>query len=495
MSSAGGWTERVARAYAPDEARALVDEASRAFARYLEACQGREAPVMPPGTPAAFYEAASALLDGPKGSAPGAPGFAQLAEVFLHGCHRIHSPRDMGHQVAPALPAAGAFDALASLTNQGLAVAEMGPFAAAAERVLIDRLAARIGWTGGYGGVVTGGGTLANLTAVLAARNARYRSAFRSGVPAGVRPAVLTSGDTHYSVARAGGILGIGTDQVLKVPVDARRKMTGQAVAAALRAATEDGNDVFCIVASAPSTATGTFDEIVEIARVARENRIWLHVDAAHGGGLLLSPRLAGRLAGIAAADSVTWDAHKMMHVPSLSTFLLYRDGAQSFLPFEQEAPYLFDAAPDDERLLNGGLRTVECTKRALSLAVWGVWALYGEELFRDVVERTVDTTRAWYERLRAMPDFVPLHEPEANILCFRHVPTGAEAAGVDVSELQRALREALIAEGRFYITLTRFADGYALRTSIMNPLTGAGDLEELLEALRRLARVCYRKG
>lgn len=491
------WSDRFAPKLGSDLAANVGDQ----IARYLGECLAEDAATLPSKSPQALYELAAAMLasSGDANDAAEPMGrFGAAARLFLDHCHRVHSPKDMGHQVSPSLPVAAAFDALASFTNQGLAVAEMGPFAAATERVLIDRLAAKIGWGGcaerRYGGIVTGGGTIANLTAILAARNARYRTGFSEGMTGAsataLRPALITSADSHYSIARAAGILGIGTDNVLKAPIDARRRVNAAAVERTLARAQDEGLDVFCIVASACTTATGSFDDIAGIADVARRYGIWLHVDGAHGASMLFSPRHAGKLRGIDQADSITWDAHKMMHVPSLATFLLYRDAARSFLPFEQEAPYLFRTGEgeEDAAYIDAGLRTLECTKRGLALGAWGLWAVYGEGIFREIVETTVATTRAFYETLLAAPDFAPVHEPECNILCFRHIPPALTSAAPErVSALQAQLRQALMRDGEFYLSLTKIDGVYALRTSVMNPLTTPLHHAALLAKLRRL--------
>src|SRR5581483_7611318 len=147
----------------------------------------------------------------------------------------------------------------------------------------------------------------------------------------------------HYSVARAAGIAGLGSDAVIKVKLDSRRRMDPSGLRDACDVATKQGFEPFCVVSSSCSTAIGSFDPIDELVPFARQRGLWLHVDAAHGGGLLLSRKHRHLLRGIEQADSVTWDAHKMMFLPALSTFLFYREAKNSYKPFEQDAPYLFD--------------------------------------------------------------------------------------------------------------------------------------------------------
>ena len=145
-------------------------------------------------------------------------------------------------------------------------------------------------------------------------------------------------------------------------------------------------------------------------------------------------PRRRGRaerparhlVAGLERADSVVWDAHKMLFVPGLCAFVFYRDKSHRFEAFRQDAPYLFDPAAPGLAEYDSGMKTVECTKRAAAFGLWGVWSLFGRQLFADMVDVTFALGRTFYEKLLAADDFVPLHEPQCNIVVFRHVPGGA---------------------------------------------------------------------
>ena len=169
----------------------------------------------------------------------------------------------MGHQVPPVAPAAAAIEGLIGLLNQGLAVAEMSPFASAAERVVAEKLCAKIGWNPETStGIATSGGTLANMTAILAARNRAWPEFWRKGCPNGVKPTIITSREAHYSISRSAGVLGLGTDNVCAAELDCHRRMTGESIERALNQAKNAGKTVFCVIASAPSTPIGAIDEV-----------------------------------------------------------------------------------------------------------------------------------------------------------------------------------------------------------------------------------------
>ena len=467
-------------AYDPSAFREKGNQLVTALAAWLEQCRESGALPAQSQSPAEREATMNAALGGGR-------EFQELLDLALGGARRLHSPRYMGHQVPPPVPAAGLFDAVASITNQGGALYEMSPSFTSAERALVRRLLSRVGWAKGEG-IATHGGSIANLTALLAARNRAYPGSWEGGTPRDKRPAILVGETAHYSVARAAGVMGLGADAVVKVPVDRHFRVCGEAARQAFDEARARGLDPFCLVASACSTAVGAFDSLEELAALAREKELWLHVDGAHGASVLFSRAHRDRLRGAELADSLAWDAHKMLFVPSLCTFLLYRDASASFLPFQQDAPYLFGESDWEERCRDAAHRTLECTRHAISASLWGTWSLYGDELFEALVDTTFAKAREFHNLIRSRDDFEALHDPEANIVCFRHLPPalrGASAAAI--SEHQTRLRRAAIEKGPFYLTVARVGAGMALRVVVMNPFTERRHFDELLETLSKL--------
>jgi L-2,4-diaminobutyrate decarboxylase len=204
----------------------------------------------------------------------------------------------------------------------------------------------------------------------------------------------------------------------------------------------------------------------------------------------LLSPRHRHLLAGLDRADSLIWDAHKMLFVPALCAFVFYRNKAHKFETFRQHAPYLFDPSAPGLAEYDSGLRTVECTKRAAAFGLWGLWSLFGPQLFADLVDVTFARGHELYEKLAAAPDFEPLHEPQCNIVVFRHVPAALRDAPPErLGRFQLEVRRRLIESGEFYIVSTNLDGVGALRVTVINPLTHTEHLDQLLEALRATGR------
>jgi L-2,4-diaminobutyrate decarboxylase len=252
---------------------------------------------------------------------------------------------------------------------------------------------------------------------------------------------------------------------------------------------------IVAVAACACATPVGAFDPLEDIADVCQRHDVWMHVDAAHGGAACFSRRHRGLLAGIERSDSLIWDAHKMLFVPGLCAFVFYRDRAHRFEAFRQDAPYLFDPSAPGLAEYDSGMRTVECTKRAAAFGLWGTWSLFGPKLFEDLVDVTFDLGQKLYGKICDAPDFVAVHEPQCNIVVFRHVPAAlVDASPERLGQFQMNLRRALIESGEFYIVSTNLDGVGALRVTIINPLTDDSHLEQLLDSLREKGRQLLEK-
>lgn len=492
--------QRIAAAYDPDLLAGAGHRLADLLAADIARAQDSEGCVLPWVEPPEAIREARAILDGAAGGAslPGDPAgasdrFADLVQTMLDRGLSIHDPRYIGHQVPAPVPIAGLFDAVGSVTNQSMAIYEIGPWATAVELAMVQELGETLGWApGSFSGSITHGGSLANLTGLLAARNVTLGAAWDHGLAGDERaPVLIAHADAHYSVARAAGILGLGSRQTVRVGTDARGRMDPQRLDDELVRLRSDNRAVVAVVACACATPTGAFDPLEDIAAVCRRHGVWLHVDAAHGGAALLSDRHRHLLAGIEHADSVVWDAHKMLFVPSLCAFILFREKGQAFDAFRQDAPYLFDPVAPGLAEFDSGVRSLECTKRAAAFGLWGVWSLFGRQLFADMVDVTFALGRTFFEKLSAADDFAPLHEPQCNIVVFRYVPDELrEAPRERIGDFQLELRRRLVESGDFYIVPTRHDGTGALRATIINPLTGPDHLDGLMEALREDGRV-----
>lgn len=467
-------------AYDPERLRADGHRLIDGLADQLAAWQRREGKAVPwqpqPDARAAW-------------AAKGLDGGELVADLMAaaRASTALANPRVMAHQVPPPLPSAALAELVSALLNNGMAVAEMGPASVPIELVVIEWMCKTLGFGPGAGGVLTSGGSLGNLTALLAMRQAKAGwDVWKSGAHAGPPLAVIVGSDAHYSVARTARIMGWGDGGVIPAEIDRDHRMTARAVEAALAKAQASDRRVIGLVAAAGSTATGAFDPLPELADLAEARGLWLHVDAAHGGGLALSAAHRHRLAGIERADSVVWDAHKMLMMPALVTAVLYKRETSSYEAFAQQASYLFSGTKPSDTWWDLGQRTLECTKRAMSFELWAALRVHGEAWFGACVDRQLELTRALAGKLAAAGFEVPV-APTANIVCYRHVPAGKTGAELDAHN--RSVRQRLVEDGTFYIVGTQLPGGYHLRSTIMNPLIEERDLDELVAHLQSLCR------
>ncbi len=459
--------------------------AVEALARYLEQSSAGEGPVLlqPP-----LAELARRLELEPLIASGGlhGPRLAAWLETYLAATTRLHHPGYYAHQVAAPEPLGAVGSLVDGLTNNPGAIYEMGPAAATIEFAVVNWLLGKAGWTppplpptapppGVAGGVLTHGGSLANLTALLAARARIDPGAWSEGSRRDL--VVVAPEASHYSIARAVGIMGLGQRALVAAPVDADGRLDPERLAATLDAQRAAGRVVLAVVANACSTAAGLYDPLRQVARRCRDAGVWLHVDGAHGASALVSPRLRHLLDGVEEADSLVWDAHKMLRTPTLCAAVLARDGRHLDRAFQQDASYLFH--PKDEPGFDFMPRSVECTKAGLGLRLFLVLASQGEEALAAHVERQTALAQAAAARLAREPGLEVGAAPESSIVCFR----------VDGSdERQLEVRRRLLAGGRHYVSSAVFRGRRWLRLALMSPATDAAELDRLAAAVNAAA-------
>ncbi|MBA7590198.1 Tryptophan decarboxylase [subsurface metagenome] len=273
-------------------------------------------------------------------------------------------------------------------TNNAMAIYGMGPAAAAIEFFMINYLLEKIGWEPmptniekrltfhHSGGVLTHGGSLANMTALLTAGNHLDTSIREEGNPSDL--VILAPETSHYSIAKAAGIIGIGENNVIRLETDPHGRVMVSKLSHAYRNAVNKGKRIIALVANACSTGTGLYDPIDEIADFCNEMGIWFHVDGAHGGSVLFSNKHKANLHGIHKADSMIIDAHKMLRTPTICAALLVKDAAALDHTFEHKASYIFHEKKQPGFDFIG--QVIECTKAGLGLKYYMTLAAIGEK-------------------------------------------------------------------------------------------------------------------
>lgn len=407
-------------------------------------------------------------------------------EVIARSVH-ISDPKFMGHQICAPAPTAILAGLLTDALNNGSGVYEMGMAGTAMEKLVLRTVARQLGMPETADGIMTSGGTLANLTAMLAARAVGGDGQdWTRGTQC--KLAVLVSDQAHYCIDRAVRIMGWGDDGIIRVPTDEQFCMRVSLLPRLYEEALNRGVKVVAVVGSACSTSTGSFDDLRAIGEFCQRHALWFHVDGAHGAAVAFSKKHRDRIAGVETADSIVLDFHKMMMTPVVSSGLLFRRREDSFRPFCVEADYLFSKEAErngwDE--FNLARRTFECTKTMLSSKVFSLLAVHGPSLFEANVDRLHDLAQTFAKMLDEHDQFELATWPQTNILCFRW--TGLPQERARLSERNEHIRESLVREGRYYIVKTSLRGETWLRTTIANPFTTETEMAGLLERILALA-------
>lgn len=465
-----------------DTSLAVGEQFAAVTARYLESTRSGGGQVSTPRSAVDLAERFNE--DMPADGRPIEEIVARLERDVIADANKYYHPMYMGHQTSAPLAAGIWTESVVGALNQSLAVWEMSPTGSAIEHQAIRWFSQLAGYGNGAGGTLTSGGTEANFTAMLAARNSALPDAWENGV--GSDPPYVVYGEhAHYAVTRAIGQLGIGRNR--GIPIRSRNfKMNVHELVTTLDRLQREEKTVMAVVATAGSTATGSFDDLNFVGQLCEERGLWLHIDGAHGASGVLSAHPRPELTGLRYSRSLAWDPHKMMLLPLAAGMVLTRDERDLERAFAQQAPYLFHAGRS-ERVLDQGIRSFQCSRRADVLKLWVVIQRFGSKGLGRLYDHLCNTARILYDAISERDDFENVHEPESNILCFRYVgQLGGDTARIDA--LNRELRPRYNREGTGWITATVLDGRPVLRVTMMNPRTGATHVQALLDGLARKA-------
>jgi glutamate/tyrosine decarboxylase-like PLP-dependent enzyme len=345
-----------------------------------------------------------------------------------------------------------------------------GSGAVFAENQALRWLADLAGLPAESGGVFVQGGTIGNLSALVAARAAVHHR--RGTRPA--RWAVVLTDETHSSVKHA--LESVMDVDVVLIPGDDRGRLTGPAIRAWLAGASEaERESVFAVVGTAGTTNLGVVDDLAGIADVAAENDWWFHVDGAYGGAGLAAPSVRHLYAGVERADSFIVDPHKWLFAPFDCCALIYRDPVLARAAHTQKAGYLDPVTVEGE--WNPSDFAIQLTRRARGLPFWFSLAVHGTQAYADAVERTLAVTREGRDLIESADHVRLLVEPDLSVLIFERV-------GWDDTDYATWSRR-MLDEGTAFVTPSRHHGRVCTRFAIVNPLTSADDLAGILESMR----------
>jgi aromatic-L-amino-acid/L-tryptophan decarboxylase len=342
------------------------------------------------------------------------------------------------------------------------------------ELVVLDWFRTWLGLPETGGGLLTSGGSAANLVALVTARER-----------AGNRPdsIVYLSDQGHSSLERAVRIMGVPPEHVRKVPTDGAFRMQVDALRESVRDDRAAGRHPLLVCANAGATNTGAIDPLERIGALAREEDLWFHVDGAYGGFAVLAPGAVQSFSGIESADSITLDPHKWLFQPYEAGCLVVRDTRVLEKAFRILPEYLQDIDLGRAQV-NFADRGVQLTRRFRALNVWMSIQMLGLRAFREAIQQSIDLAARAAEYVSASPVLEMMAPASLGIVCFRFIPPGQVPSAGDVESLNRSIQEEIVASGRAMMSSTRLRGTFSLRLAIMNYRSTWDDVGETLKAV-----------
>lgn len=447
--------------------------------------QRKLSPIVRPSTAADV----TALLDT---SFPGGgDSLEQLVEQVSTATDRY--PRRNTHPgffgwIAPSgLPSNPLAHAMVSILNENVGGYWASPVGTTIEKTVIRWLADLVDFPQQSEGVFLSGGSMANMSGIASALAKRFGPEYRArGISAfsqTSKPVIICSQAAHFSIRRAAVMLGIGTDNIIAIDTDAEFRMRVDK----LTEATTQFENIVCVVASAGTTNTGAIDPLYEIADICEAQDIWLHVDAAYGGGGLMSEVLRPRYRGIERADSVVMDLHKWFFQSLDGSLLLYRNPEWARNLFFDSTDYLRaseDNSPEQYMFFH---IAPELSRRFRALPFYIAFRCYGlPKLGRNVLHN-VQCAEYLAELIHQHSELELVVAPQLSIVCFRFRPVNLEDAEVD--RVNTAIRDQVQLEGEYLMSATQVHSRPVLRVCIINHATRAEHIEGLLDSVLRIGR------
>ncbi|XP_059538986.1 cysteine sulfinic acid decarboxylase isoform X4 [Myotis daubentonii] len=373
---------------------------------------------------------------------------------------------------------------------------EIAPVFVLMEEEVLRKLRALVGWRSGDG-VFCPGGSISNMYAVNLARYQRFPDCKQKGLRALPPLALFTTKECHYSIKKGAAFLGLGTDSVRVVKADERGKMIPEDLERQISLAEAEGAVPFLVSATSGTTVLGAFDPLEAIADVCQRRGLWLHVDAAWGGSVLLSQTHRHLLDGIQRADSVAWNPHKLLTAGLQCSALLLRDTTNLLKRCHgSQASYLFQQDKFYDVALDTGDKAVQCGRRVDCLKLWLMWKAQGGQGLERRVNQAFALARYLAEEMKKREGFELVMEPEFVNVCFWFVPPSlrGKQESLDYSErlakVAPVLKERMVKEGSMMIGYQPHGTrGNFFRLIVANPALTQADMDFLLNELERLGQ------
>lgn len=406
----------------------------------------------------------------------------KVMDLSRHNGH----PRFFGYVASPSTPIGAYGDLIASALNANITCWRSGPAGTEIERMIVRWLGALIGYDPKSKGLLTSGGSMANMIALLIAhRRKSLVNASREGLWNGSPMTIYASEEVHMSIPKAADILGFGRDNVRTIAGDERQRIRVDLLRQQIQTDQGKGLRPFCVVGSAGTVNTGVVDPLNEIADVAAEFDLWFHVDGAYGAPGSLDDQKKPLFAGLERANSVSLDPHKWLYVPVDAGCLLFRNDAAVRAAFStEEADYIKTHGYSDDEAFAFWDYGVELSRRFRALKVWLTLQYYGSRRIAQAISEDIALAAYLGETVSNSEDFELLAPVELSICCFRYVPRRG-MSDQDLDQLNEKIMETVQKGGRAYLSNATVNKKFALRACITNFRTTKADIEETIAAVR----------
>lgn len=418
---------------------------------------------------------------------------AEIDEIFTANAIWFHHPAYQAHLNCPvALPAVAA-EAILACVNTSLDTYDQSTIGTFIERRLITWTCERIGFNTDHAdGVFTSGGSQSNLQGLLLAREhatTRARELHATTTPQRPfnlhehleRMVILATTASHFSVEKSARLLGLTPDAVINIPLDTHGRMDPTTLPAMLHTLQQTGRIPIAVVATAGTTDRGCIDPLTDIGPICTQANIWLHVDAAYGGGLLVSPTKRHLLNGIEHASSVTIDYHKTFFQPVSSSAILVRSRTD-LTPITWHADYLNPLENDEPNQVDKSLQT---TRRFDALKLWATLRAMGPDTIGTLIDRIIDLTQEVHTSLHNDPDFEVIGTTDLTTVLFRYT---ANTTPTQADNLVPTIRRHLFDTGQAIIAKTIIDNRPCLKLTLLNPDTTLTDVNHVINLIRTTA-------
>ncbi|HEY9500221.1 MAG TPA: pyridoxal-dependent decarboxylase [Pyrinomonadaceae bacterium] len=426
----------------------------------------------------------------------------ECRSMFDMSRHNGH-PRFFGYVASPSTPIGAYADLVASALNANITCWRSGPAGTEVEHLVVRWLGQLISYHDNASGLLTSGGSMANMIALLiAARRTLGSEVGKKGLwQSGAPLTIYASSEVHMSVAKAADILGFGRDSIRTVDCDAQHRIVPARLRSLIQADLQNGFRPSCVVASAGTVNTGVVDPLDAVADIAREFSLWFHIDGAYGAPGVLDPGKKHLFKGLERADSVSLDPHKWLYVPVDVGCLLFRDAESASAAFRiEEADYIKTHGHADEEAFAFWDYGIELSRRFRALKVWFTLRYYGVQRISQSI--TEDNALAAYlaDLVNTADDFELLAPVELSICCFRYLPknlAGQPGSSTDnerqttnegLNQFNERLMSRVQTSGRAYLSNAVIDGNFALRACVTNFRTTKSDIEETISVIRELA-------